>query len=91
MSTFERDPVIASLASRASDQVKAGLNELHAGNLLAAEVFLNAAAATMQSLVVLLDGTQPVKPMRRLAVVGAQEEAIPEWMESKKGGPDGAA
>ena len=68
--TYEKDPVIASLAARARDQVKAGLKELHAGNLLAAEVFLNAACATLQSLVALLDGPAPARPMRKLAIVG---------------------
>jgi hypothetical protein len=95
MSTFEHDAVIVTLASRASDQVRSGLKELHAGNLLAAEVFLNAAAATMQSLVVLLETPQPVKPFRRLVVVGTaaaphDPELLP-WMETTHGDDPDAA
>lgn len=97
MATFEHDAVIVTLASRGSDQVKAGLKELHAGNLLAAEVFLNAAAATMQSLVVLLESPPPPKPpLRKLCIVGTPRETysdIPEWMNRKanSGGPDDGA
>jgi len=96
-------PAIHSLAARARDQIRAGIAELHAGNPLACEVFLRAATATVQSLVALLgEPPPPAPPIRKLCVVGPNhlpayvdkrrdDETLPEWMNEKKGGPDGAA
>jgi hypothetical protein len=84
--TFEHDAVIVALAARASAQVKSGLAALTAGRLLESQVFLNAAAATMQSLVVLLETPQPAKPpMRKLAVVGSYYP--PNWPKCHCGLP----
>jgi hypothetical protein len=93
--TFEHDAVIATLAARASDQVKAGVKELHGGNVLAALVYLAAAQATLSSLAALLDGTAPAKPMRRLCVVGTaaapHDPDLAPWMETTHGEPDDGA
>jgi hypothetical protein len=95
MASYDHDAVIVALAARASMQVKSGIKELHAGNLLGAEVFLNAAAATMNSLELLIADAPPVKPLRVLAIVGPRDEdadPLPSWMGRKANdGGDGAA
>lgn len=91
MSTFEHDAVIVTLANRASIQVREGLSALQGGKLGEAEVLLRAAHATLSSLAILLEKPEPVRPFRKLAVVGTPREThsdIPEWMNRKANSED---
>lgn len=84
-------PAAAELIVRCREQVVTGIAHARRGDVVLAEAWFNAAAASLDALHALLDEPLQKPPLRKIAlVVMPRDEELPAWMNKKVGDPDGA-